>query len=410
MPDTIFLFTDRYPYGAGETFVDTELKADVASKYDICIVPVRAGRTKRELPSGAMLCEDVVRAPLLLKCTAWLRMVASRHLWSLPFVHNYPPRGLRQWKNAIGGLYRANLLYMVIKSNRDFFSQADVMYSYWFDNTALGLSIAKEHIDELEDIPIVCRAHGFDVFEEERGIYFPSRGYVFSHIEKVLAVSKKGADYLRSRYPEGTTHIGNMYLGVKDAAARTHELVPGRLSFVSCSNMIPLKRLEITADFIKRYAAENPSTEISWTHFGQGPSCGQVKKAVSSDKPSNLNVFLEGPVENDELLRRYAGGTFDIFVSMSRMEGMPVSVMEAMSCGIVPLCADAGGTSEAVDGTVGALIPNSPSYDDFRSAANRIAKNYVTLSQAALDRQRKMFSMQSNFAAFYRYLSRIKSR
>ena len=121
MPDTIFLFTDRYPYGAGETFVDTELKADVASKYDICVVPVRAGRTKRELPSGAMLCEDVVRAPLLLKCTAWLRMAASRHLWSLPFVHNYPPRGLRQWKNAIGGLYRANLLYMVIKSNRDFF-------------------------------------------------------------------------------------------------------------------------------------------------------------------------------------------------------------------------------------------------------------------------------------------------
>lgn len=64
MPDTIFLFTDRYPYGAGETFVDTELKADVASKYDICVVPFRASRTKRELPSGAMLCKDVVRAPL----------------------------------------------------------------------------------------------------------------------------------------------------------------------------------------------------------------------------------------------------------------------------------------------------------------------------------------------------------
>ena len=75
------------------------------------------------------------------------------------------------------------------------FFQADVMYSYWFDNTALGLSIAKEHIDELEDIPIVCRAHGFDVFEEERGIYFPSRGYVFSHIERV----HKGVEQKRSR-------------------------------------------------------------------------------------------------------------------------------------------------------------------------------------------------------------------
>lgn len=410
MPDTIFLFTDRYPYGAGETFVDTELRADIAAKYDICVVPARAGRTKREMPSGALLCDEVIRAPFFLKCLSWLRMAGSRHLWSLPFVHHYPPRGLRQWKNAIGGLYRANLLYMVIKSKRDFFSQADVMYSYWFDNTALGLSIAKEHIDELEDIPIVCRAHGFDVFEEERGIYFPSRGYVFSHIEKVLAVSKKGADYLRARYPEGTTHIGNMYLGVKDADARTHEPAPGRLSFVSCSNMVPLKRLELTAGFIKRYAAENPSTEISWTHFGQGPSYGAVKKAISRDMPENLRAHLEGPVENDELLRRYAEGGFDIFVSMSRTEGMPVSVMEAMSCGIVPLCADAGGTSEAVDSTVGALIPNNPSYDDFRTAADRIAKNYVNLSQAALDRQRKMFSMQSNFAAFYRYLSRIKSR
>ena len=169
-----------------------------------------------------MLCEDVVRAPLLLKCTAWLRMAASRHLWSLPFVHNYPPRGLRQWKNAIGGLCRANLLYMVIKSNRDFFSQADVMYSYWFDNTALGLAISQRTHRRTGGHTYSMPRTRFRRIRRRTGHIFPSRGYVFSHIEKVLAVSKKGADYLRSRYPEGTTHIGNMYLGVKDAAARTH--------------------------------------------------------------------------------------------------------------------------------------------------------------------------------------------
>ncbi|NMC40567.1 MAG: glycosyltransferase, partial [Bacteroidales bacterium] len=45
------------------------------------------------------------------------------------------------------------------------------------------------------------------------------------------------------------------------------------------------------------------------------------------------------------------------FINVSSSEGVPVSVMEALSFGIPVIATDAGGTSEIVNNTNGRLIP-----------------------------------------------------
>lgn len=400
-PAKIYLFTDRYPYGRGETFVGGELCSQAAKKADITVFPARKAPGKRELPEGVRMSSVLSDAPAMRKARTALYALFSKHLWKLPFSARRP-KNFRQWRNALGGLYRAYLTFLTVKAHRAFFSQADVFYSYWLDNTATGLALAKTRLKHFGSKPLVCRAHGYDVFEEERGIFFPARLFALEHIDRIFPVSRAGETYLKARYPHYADKMECRHLGVKNRPCPPRDLCGDRLRFVSCANVIALKRIGLTADFLKRYATTHPGTKMQWTHFGTGPLLETMRHAASENVPDNLHIAFEGAVPNSEILRRYMEGAFDIFVSLSRSEGMPVSAIEAMSCGIVPVCTDAGGTRDAVDDSTGALLPVDPTYGLFEQALEHLLENYSELSASAIARQRNDFSAEGNYSDFYR--------
>ena len=62
-------------------------------------------------------------------------------------------------------------------------------------------------------------------------------------------------------------------------------------------------------------------------------------------------------MKNSDVIELYRKEYFDCFINVSTTEGVPVSVMEAMSFGIPILATDVGGTSEIVkDGSNGILL------------------------------------------------------
>lgn len=410
-PTKIYLFTDRYPYGRGETFVESELRTIARSgeSIEITVIPARKAPEKRELPDGIRLSMMLADDPAERKFRALAAAATSAHFWKLPFSSRRPKSG-KQWRNALGGLYRAYLTWFTIARHRPFFEKADLFYAYWLDNTATGLSFVKSSLKGFENIPLICRAHGYDVFEQQRGVFFPAREQAFAYIDRIFPVSRAGVDYLKNRYPQFSEKIECRHLGVENCPCEPHELPEGRIRVVSCSNAIVLKRLGLTAGLLKRYATLHPELSISWTHFGTGPLLEEVKKVTLTDSPDNFTAVFEGAVPNAEILKRYAAGEFDIFVSLSQSEGMPVSVIEAMSCCIPPLCTAAGGTSDAVDNETGFLLPLNPSYEDFDKGLRHILARYPALSGMAQNKQRSLFSAKQNFADFYRYLCSLKNR
>ena len=86
-------------------------------------------------------------------------------------------------------------------------------------------------------------------------------------------------------------------------------------------------------------------------------------------------------------MKIYAEKHFDLFINVSESEGIPVSIMEAMSFGIPVIATDVGGTSEIVEncyngvliepefipGEVAGIIINLSNSDnsDMRSAARK---------------------------------------
>ena len=141
-PTRIYLFTDRYPYGRGETFVEGELRARAGGTEKITVFPARKAQTIRRMPEGIALNTALAEAPRWRKAAAAFRALFSPYLWSLPF-QSRRPNTLRGWRNAAGGLYRAYLTFLTLKSSEELFSRADVFYSYWLDNTATGIALAK---------------------------------------------------------------------------------------------------------------------------------------------------------------------------------------------------------------------------------------------------------------------------
>ena len=61
-------------------------------------------------------------------------------------------------------------------------------------------------------------------------------------------------------------------------------------------------------------------------------------------------------MSNDKVQEFYSNNAIDLFVNVSRLEGLPISIMEAMSYSIPCMATNVGGTSEIVNNDNGILI------------------------------------------------------
>ena len=81
-----------------------------------------------------------------------------------------------------------------------------------------------------------------------------------------------------------------------------------------------------------------------------------------------------GNIPNERLLNYYRDSYYDIFLNVSTSEGLPVSIMEAMSFGIPCIATDVGGTKEIVDHTInGVLLHEDSSPERIKDAILSIA-------------------------------------
>ena len=67
-------------------------------------------------------------------------------------------------------------------------------------------------------------------------------------------------------------------------------------------------------------------------------------------------VTLMGRLSNTEVIKYYAENDVSYFVNVSTTEGVPVSIMEAMSFGIPAIATDVGGSGEIVSDENGRII------------------------------------------------------
>jgi len=375
-PTTLLLVTTRYPYGHGEEFLETEIKY-LAREFDTVIVaPSETSDAMREIPANVEL--DLSLANLLSK----MRDMCSHAILGTTFRSlALAITGLRDFRlsrkpytflyQTLRAAFRAGLAQHWLEKRPSQEQVSLLIYCYWLNEIALGLALASRTQGGPK---VICRAHRHDLYEEEMPAgKRPLHTLFEENIDAIFAVSESGLESLKKQFPALEESLTLSRLGVEDPESRglriPHTREPGTSRLVSCSTLSPVKRLPLLLAALKHLGDRFPTNRFDWHHFGgNGSSLDALKQEALETLPSNVVPHCHGQLSNRQVLDFYSSNHVDVFVNVSSSEGIPVSIMEAMSFGIPVVATDVGGTREAVVPGSGLLLSPNPSFQEVATA------------------------------------------
>jgi glycosyltransferase involved in cell wall biosynthesis len=199
--------------------------------------------------------------------------------------------------------------------------------------------------------------HGYDLYAEQQPIGFqPFQEGLVNDATVLAPVSRAGARYLIAQYPWARDKVVTLYLGSTGPETITHRSQDGTFRVVTCSQVIPVKRVDLIMDVVSE-VVNRGYDNITWTHIGAGPGLAELERMICARPAISTRVTLLGDVAHQEVLQFLNHSPVDLFINLSTSEGLPVSLMEAASCGIPLLALDIGGVGEIVDASNGFLLP-----------------------------------------------------
>ena len=206
-----------------------------------------------------------------------------------------------------------------------------------------------------DNIKCLSRIHGWDVyFEPSKYKYLPFRKFIADNLDSIFSISKKGMDYCIGNWKiKNSSKIKLSRLGVQKQVC-LKQLSDDYL-LVSCSNLIPLKRIDLLIQSLALI-----KFKIKWVHFGDGIMFDNLIRMSKEILPNNVSFQFKGRVENKLVLEYYQKNKPNLFINLSSTEGVPVSIMEAMSFGIPVMATNVGGNSEIVNEKNGSLLAVNP--------------------------------------------------
>ncbi|HAC62864.1 MAG TPA: glycosyl transferase family 1 [Cyanothece sp. UBA12306] len=130
------------------------------------------------------------------------------------------------------------------------------------------------------------------------------------------------------------------------------------------------KRISEVAKAFCRVVKEIPKTEAVF--YGNGSASSTVEKIIA-EQGENLPIELAGRIDSDKIQEYLL--QCHVIVLLSDYEGLPIALMEAMACGVVPVCLRIrSGIPELIeDGVTGLLVDDRG--DKFVEAIRRLRED-----------------------------------
>ena len=255
----------------------------------------------------------------------------------------------------ISNVYKANSVVRALNSAKIDYTSA-TFYSFWFyDCIFLAWIKMKWRINQT-----VIRAHGGDLFEERGSLKgrVLFRDFQLRFMNGVFPVSETGTRYLRSRYPKYSRKINTVYLGspFHNSVSPFSECVDFVL--VSCATVRNIKRIHLIAEML--FHVDFP---LTWFHIGNEnleANDPTIPRYLAAKQRLLSHEFVRyipmGELTSRQVFDFYEKNSIHLFISLSEAEGLPVSILEALSFGIPVLSTDVGGCSEIVTDQTGFLV------------------------------------------------------
>jgi len=411
----LLILTKAFPYTGEESFIEAEAPHWKSLNFDVYLASIVTAGEKRNVPNNVNVleeCDSIFRSKLLEMVFYLIRALFSRTVYSE--VSSF----LKLKKSKL----TASVFLEIVKQCAAFEKEKvrvgkvikltgniDVAYCYWNHLTCYAACFWKQ---KGKIRKVVSRAHGFDVYEDRRkGNYLPLKRAFKSEMDKVYLISEKMTPYFIENYGFEQSQLAVSRLGV---CCKNNQVLAGksqssseiRIRALSISSCIEIKRLDIIFEGLRMFALENSGVQVDWYHVGDGPLLSGLKDTVNARKPDNFSFFSLGYMSNNKVLEFLSQEFFDVIVNASRSEGVPVSIMEAMSFGVPGVAPDVGAVSELVGNDTGYLMPALSTSKDICNGVAAVLHDSERRVESGA-RIRFKFDANKNYRNFVAGLNRI---
>lgn len=415
MKKRLLLITHGYPFGESERgFLREEAKV-LADQFDLVIMALD-NPDKLIYPADGIIHIERYRYSSFRKTRAYralphvFGMQSLREAWAMAKANNFV--------NPVGNLrhilyYRFNVWEMEQQIERLVrLKKIDMIYTYWCNECSVAAINLKKKFPHLK---VVTRFHGMDLYQERAADNWqPFRKDIARYADGLCFACRYGRDYFQSHW--GTQYADKMhlwYLGSTDRGM-TDAPVTETLRIVSCSNVIPLKRIDLIIDGLSQLP---DMVQVCWHHFGAGASQEELENLAKERFCDRMNIRWKfcGFVPNAQLTEEYRKIKPNLFITTSSTEGgAPVSIQEAFSMGIPAIGTPVGGIPDLIiDGQTGFLLPEQPVASDVADAIAKYAalpdEEKKNMAEAARKLWKENFDAKENALRFTAYLRNLIS-
>lgn len=354
----ILMVTTHYPYGTiQENWIAPELEELSRNFSKVYILPVKELEGRRELPEGTDLWAPLAgRNRMLFFSRQALRLLTWQYFFDALKECAAGP-GLTRSRVIVCfkfSCYRAAFETSPKLDNFLTSKNSKLVYAYWGHLAALSIPKARTR-----GAKTCVRYHASDLYvhRPETGGFYPFRQELNTATDLNVFISEHGRQYFSQttgapqQQNTAVGRLGSHDYGrpISSASIDSNRIIV----MVSASWIEPVKRVEEIAKLAGALARHR---KVIWHHFGDG-HMEKVDEAARVAGEVGAEIIFHGLVPVERLQKFYRETEVSFFVNLSRDEGIPVSIMEAMNANIPIVATDVGGTAEVViEGKSGILL------------------------------------------------------
>ncbi len=229
----------------------------------------------------------------------------------------------------------------------------DILHSHRYKENLLAFLVSRFY----PDMRLITTQHGLpetldqsiswgQKVKSKTNFFVLSRYYM-----KVVAVSGDIQKYFINDLGFCTERVAVIHNGIEIPPTVHTKAAGGPFVIGSSGRLFPIKDYPLMIRIAQEMA---PGSEIFFALAGDGPEMGALEEAIDECGLAG-RFFLKGHLEDMDSF--YRG--LDLYLNTSVHEGIPMTILEAMTHGLPVVAPMVGGIGEIIDdGVEGFLIPN----------------------------------------------------